>query len=153
MMYVWSHLQVVSGMHCCGIPCHLNNEIIASHCLPFQVLKEIEAMEQNIAEQKEAVGAKEPPMMLAQTRLGYRSQRPNVELVRDPVQYGLVEEVGQIHSSVEQLLARLADSESALKGLIRNQLTLEEDIDIKTTSLHIDREQCMALRMQLESSS
>ncbi len=110
-------------------------------------------MERNIAEQREAVGAKEAPMMLAQTRLGYRAQRPNVELVRDPVQYGLVEEVGQIQDSVQELLARLANSESALKGLIRNQLTLEEDIEIKSTSLHIDREQCMALRKQLENSS
>lgn len=110
-------------------------------------------MEGNIAEQREAVGAKEGPMMLAQTRLSHRSQRPNVELVRDPVQYGLVEEVEQIHGSVGQLLTRLNDSESALKGLLRNQLTLEEDIEIKTNSLYIDREQCMALRKQLDSSS
>ena len=89
-------------------------------------------------------------MQLAQTRLSYRSQRPNVELVRDPVQYGLVEEVGLIRGSMQQLLNRLADAESTLKGLIRNRLTLEEDIDVKTNTLQIEREQCMALRKQLE---
>ena len=110
-------------------------------------------MEGNIAQLQAAIGAKQGPMMLAHTRLGLRSQRPNIELVRDPVQYGLIGEVGQIQESVDHLQASLADSESSLKGLIRNQLTLEEDIAIKANSLFIDRDQCMALRKQLEASA
>lgn len=91
--------------------------------------------------------------MLAQTRLDIRSQRPNKELVRDPIQYGLIGEVGEISMSVEQLHQRLADSESALKALIRSQLSLEEDIQVKTNSLTIDQDQCMALRRQLDVTS
>ena len=109
-------------------------------------------MEDNIAQLHDAIGAKEGPMKLAQTRLGLRSQRPNNELVRDAVQYSLVDEVGQIAGSVDQLQATFGDSESALKGLLRNQLTIEEDIAIKANSLHIDKDQCMALRKQLETS-
>lgn len=119
----------------------------------LQILQEIEAMEENIAKLKEVVKAKEGPMKLAHTRLQLRAKRPNNELVRDPVQYGLVDEVGQISESAEQLQVRLADSESVLKGLIRNQLTLEEDIAVKTNSLHVDRDQCMVLRSQMEASA
>ena len=107
-------------------------------------------MEENIAKLQEAIREKVGPMMLAQTRLGMRSQRPNNELVRDPVQYGLVGEVGEIGSSVETLKMRLADSESALKALNRNELTLNESIAVKTKSLEIDEGQCMTLRSQLD---
>ena len=116
------------------------------------MVREIEAMEENIGSLKEAMAAKEGPMQLAQTRLDHRSLRPNTELVRDPVQYGLISEVGEIAGSVSQLQERLEDSESALKGLIRNQLTLEEDIAVKTNSLYVDKDQCMTLRRQLDAS-
>ena len=113
-------------------------------------MAEIRAMEENIEKLKEAIQQKVGPLMLAQTRLGMRSQRPNNELVRDPVQYGLVDEVGQIGGSVEGLKTRLAESESALKTLNRNELTLKENIDIKSNSLEIDESQCMTLRSQLD---
>lgn len=106
-------------------------------------------MEANISHLELSIRDKIGPMMLAQTRLEIRSQRPEKELVRDPVQYGLIGEVGQISDSVKNTTERLADSEAALKGLVRNQLTLEEDIAVKNKSLFIDKEQCMALRSQL----
>lgn len=106
-------------------------------------------MEGNISELQSSIQEKAGPMMLAQTRLEIRSHRPGKELVRDPVQYGLVGEVSEISGSVEQLEQRLADSKTALKGLYRNQLTLEEDIAVKAKSLYIDQDQCMGLRSQL----
>ena len=108
-------------------------------------------MEKNIEELRKTAGAKEGPMKLAQTCLELRSHRPNTELVRDPVQYGLVDEVGEISGSVEHLQACLSDSEDALKGLIRVQLTLEEDIAVKSNTLNIEG-QCMALRKQLSTA-
>ena len=110
-------------------------------------------MEDNISKLKQALEAKEGPMQVAQTRLSLRAERPNVELVRDPVQYGLVDEVQLIQESVEKLQEQLSNSESALKGLIRTQLTLEEDIGVKANSLMVDKGQCMELRKQLEISS
>lgn len=114
------------------------------------MLAEIGAMEENIAKIKEAIEQKIGPMMLAQTRLDIRSQRPNNELVRDPVQYGLVDEVEKIGGSVDELKMRLAESENALKALNRNELTLKESIDMKTSTLRIDEDQCMTLRSQLD---
>lgn len=108
-------------------------------------------MEDNISQLEVAIQEKAGPTMLAQTRLEIRSHRPNKELVRDPVQYGLINELDNISESVEALEARLVDSQASLKALIRNQLTLEEDIAVKTKSLFIDEEQCMALRNQLSS--
>jgi tektin-1 len=116
-----------------------------------KVLKEIESMEKNIEELSKTAATKQGPMKLAHTRLELRTYRPNTELVRDPVQYGLVGEVDEISGSIQQLQARLADSEDALKGLIRCQLSLEEDIGIKSNSLNIEG-QCVALRKQLSTA-
>lgn len=60
-------------------------------------------MNENIAALKEAIRLKDSPMKVAHMRLNTRSYRPNIELVRDPVQYGLVEEVAQITDSIEAL--------------------------------------------------
>lgn len=148
--------------------CWANNSYLHSSSLPLslfsslslpcllcpctQVLQEIEAMEGSIRELNKAIADKQKPMMLAQTRLELRFQRPNQELVRDPVQYGLVDEVSEISGSIEQLQTSLADSESTLKALIRSQLSLEENIRVKANSLHIEG-QCMTLRKQLSTAS
>lgn len=88
-------------------------------------------------------------MQLSQTRLDTRTNRPNVELCRDPVQYRLIEEVGEIESSVAQLQERLKQTEDSLKGLIRNQLALEEDIGVKANTLFIDEVECMGMRKSI----
>lgn len=111
--------------------------------------EEIEAMEENIATLKRAIALKTAPMKVAQTRVENRTQRPNVELCRDRVQYRLVSEVIEISTNVERLQEKLAEAELSLKGLIRRQLSLEEDIDIKANSLFIDRDQCVELRKQI----
>lgn len=64
---------------------------------------EISNMMENIAALKEAIRLKDSPMKVAHMRLNTRAYRPNIELVRDHVQYGLVEEVAQISDSVEAL--------------------------------------------------
>lgn len=113
------------------------------------VMEEIAAMEENIALLKRAIADKEAPMKVTQTRLENRTFRPNVELCRDRVQYRLIEEVFEISTNIERLQGKLADAEASLKGLIRKQLSLEEDIDVKANSLFIDRDQCMELRKQI----
>lgn len=116
-----------------------------------EVIKEVAAQESNISTLQEDIHAKTAPMQLAHTRLHYRSQRPNNELVQDPVQYQLVHEVNQIDESVQQLQKHFLQAEATLKKLNRNQLVLEEDIAIKTNSLMIDADQCMALRKQMNT--
>jgi tektin-1 len=114
-----------------------------------KVKGQIIEMEDNIDRLAKAIADKEAPLKLAHTRLDNRSDRPNVELCRDPVQYRLIEEVNTIESSVAQLQSRLAQSESSLKGLIRKQLDLEEDIAIKTNTLFIDETECMGMRKSI----
>ena len=50
--------------------------------------------------------------------------------------------------STRQLQEKLQESQAALKGLLRRQLALEEDIEIKTGSLYIDRDMCVKLRSE-----
>merc|ERR1711971_973091 len=114
-----------------------------------RVVKQIKEIEENISRLKKAIDDKVLPMKLAQTRLDTRTERPNVELCRDPVQYRLIEEVGEIECSVGELQGRLKQSESSLKGLIRNQLTLEEDIGVKANTLFIDEVECMGMRKSI----
>ena len=106
-------------------------------------------MELNIDSLQADISAKMGPLKVAQTRLDQRNRRQNVELVRDPAQYRLVGEVKEIEESLALLHEKLAESIRALKGLNRQQLALEEDIQVKSNSLNIDENQCMKLREQL----
>lgn len=117
-----------------------------------KVEKEIESMECNISKLKAASEEKVAPLKVAHTRLAQRSQRPNVELTRDPAQYQLVSEVKLIEQSIAALESQLDASEASLKGLIRNQIDLKEDIRIKTKSLHIDKDLCQDLRATIDYS-
>ncbi|XP_072163428.1 tektin-1-like [Diadema setosum] len=114
-----------------------------------KVLGQIREMEENIQKLQKASDDKIGPKKLAETRLDNRTDRPNVELCRDPVQYRLIGEVTEINTNIERLQMTLAQAQAELKGLIRNQLNLEEDIDIKSKSLNIDNVQCMTLRKSI----
>lgn len=114
-----------------------------------KVINQIKEIEENITRLQKAIADKELPMKLSQTRLDTRTNRPNVELCRDPVQYRLIEEVNEIEESVARLQERLSNAEDSLKGLIRNQLSLEEDIEIKSNTLFIDEVECMGMRKSI----
>ncbi|XP_007894703.1 tektin-1 isoform X1 [Callorhinchus milii] len=111
----------------CKLEVHLN-----------RVLSEIAAQEKNIDLLKKTIMDKEGPLKLAETRLDTRTKRPNVELVRDPAQYRLISEVQEITTNVDRLRETLGQAEMELKGLRRNQLALEEDIQVKENTLYID---------------
>ena len=115
----------------------------------FQVIGQIKESEENLSRLKKAIADKEAPMKLAHTRLDTRTERPNVELCRDAVQYRLIEEVGELENTLAQLQARLADTEDSLKGLTRNQLDLEDDIQVKSNTLFIDEVECMGMRKSI----
>lgn len=110
---------------------------------------EISDMEDNINALNFAINEKEPPMQVSQTRLDTRTQRPNVELCRDPVQYKLVNEVGEISYNISRLTEMLQESEASLKALVRQKLNLEEDIEVKRNTLSIDRDQNAMIRKQI----
>jgi tektin-1 len=102
------------------------------------VTKLIDTMEENIKNVEKAVLDKENYLKLANTRLDIRTNRPHIELVRDPAQYKLVQEVQEIEDSLRRLQDRLNDSHHKLKELDRNKLILMKDIEIKTNTIRID---------------
>lgn len=106
-------------------------------------------MEENIQKLQKGIEDKVGPKKLSETRLDSRTNRPNVELCRDPVQYRLIGEVTEINTNIARLQQTLAEAQSNLKGLTRNQLTLQEDIDVKSRSLNVDATQCMTLRRSI----
>lgn len=114
-----------------------------------QVTGEILQMEENVNVLVDAIKKKYPNMQVAQTRLSYRSKRPDIELCRDPVQYRLLDEVGEINSSVDGLQQKLQECQASLKNLRRHQLALDDEISIKAKTLSIDRDFCLRLRYEL----
>ena len=97
-----------------------------------KVNKEIGDQEKNISELTKAIEDKLSVMMVAQTRLNERSERPNVELCRDIVQYQLISEVNEITENVKRMKQRLTDSNRELVKLTRQQRILEEDIQVRS---------------------
>ncbi|XP_067162406.1 tektin-4 [Apteryx mantelli] len=121
----------------------------AKHKLEYHLkntLKEIGDQEANIAALKQAIKDKEAPMKVAQTRLYDRSFRPNVELCRDPAQFRLISEVEELTESIESLKKKLLESEQSLRNLEDTRMNLEKEIAVKTNSIFIDRQKCMAYR-------
>ncbi|XP_049760509.1 tektin-4 isoform X1 [Elephas maximus indicus] len=121
----------------------------ASHKLEHHLcktLREITDQEHNIAALKQAIKDKEVPLKVAQTRLYQRSHRPNVELCRDAAQFRLVSEVEELNMSLTVLKEKLLEAEQSLSNLEDTRMSLEKDIAIKTNSLFIDRQKCMARR-------
>jgi len=114
-----------------------------------ETLRQFIDQEENIKNLRKAIEDKVIPMKLAQTRLDSRAQRPNVELTRDAVQFRLLKEVDELDDQLQRLRRRLAESESSLKGLRRQQLALEEDIENESNTIYIDEVQCMGMRKSI----
>lgn len=111
-----------------------------------KVLSEIASQERNLEALHVAISDKEGPLRVAQTRLSARSQRPGVELCHDPAQVLLLAEVQELTAHINSLRDTQAQSEMELKALTRSQLTLEEEIQVKSHSLYIDEVICSQLR-------
>jgi len=114
-----------------------------------KVNKEVGDQEKNISELTKAIEDKLSVMMVAQTRLNERSERPNVELCRDAVQYQLISEVNEITENVKRMKQRLTDSNRELVKLTRQQRILEEDIQVKTGTVYIDEVECGQVRSRI----
>ncbi|KAG8145442.1 hypothetical protein E2320_011975, partial [Naja naja] len=109
-------------------------------------LQEIGHQEHNIEALKQAIKDKETPLKIAQTRLYDRSFRPNVDLCRDTAQFRLISEVEELTESIDALKKKLLESEQSLRNLEDSRMHLEKEIAVKTNSLFIDRQKCMAHR-------
>uniref|UniRef100_A0A3Q3KPS9 Tektin n=1 Tax=Monopterus albus TaxID=43700 RepID=A0A3Q3KPS9_MONAL len=81
-------------------------------------------------------------LSLAQTRLHLRHQRPAKEQCHDPAQSQLLSEVQQLTAQISRLRKAVAHSEEEQRAIVRCQLELQENIEIKANSLYIDEVVC-----------
>ncbi|KAG8451443.1 hypothetical protein GDO86_003596 [Hymenochirus boettgeri] len=110
--------------------------------------EEIEEMEEDIKRLEADLREKKGPLKLAHTRLETRLYRPNVELCRDQVQYGLTDEVHQIEGTIASLKEKLVQSQDALDALYKNLARIQADIKWKDNSLSLDNK-CLETRRKL----
>ncbi|XP_053562984.1 tektin-2 [Bombina bombina] len=110
--------------------------------------EEIEDTEQDIRRLEQDLKDKNGPLKLAHTRLETRTYRPNVELCRDQVQYGLTDEVHQLEGTIAALKQKLAQTQDALDALYKHLARIESDIKCKEHSLNMDKK-CMDTRQKL----
>ena len=61
----------------------------------------------------------------------------------------LVGEVGEIQESIGLLNDKMREAQTVHQDLLRNKSRLEHDIAIKSNSLTIDRQRCLAQRKNL----
>ncbi|CAF0748814.1 unnamed protein product [Brachionus calyciflorus] len=108
------------------------------------VTKLIDTMEENIKNVEKAILDKENYLKLAHTRLDIRTNRPEIELVRDPAQYKMVKEVQEIEDALRRLQERLNESHKKLKDLDRNKLLILKDIQVKDNTIRIDEAECLS---------
>ena len=59
----------------------------------------------------------------------------------------LTQEVAELQAHVSRLNTKLAEAEAAMKLLKNTKRELKEDLGIKALSLVIDRQKCMAIRL------
>ncbi|XP_014017688.2 tektin-1 isoform X2 [Salmo salar] len=118
-----------------------------------KVLSEVASQECNLEALRVAIEDKAGPLKVAQTRLSARSQRPSIELCRDPVQVRLLSEVQELTAHIKRLREAQAQSEMELLALTRSQLILEEEIQVKSHSLYIDEVICTQLRQPISIHS
>jgi hypothetical protein len=72
----------------------------------FQVHVLIGQLEESIKNTEKAIRDKEQYLKLAHTRLDIRNKRPNIELVYDPAQKRLIEEIQEIECEIQRLQER-----------------------------------------------
>nr|CAX70199.1 Tektin-4 [Schistosoma japonicum] len=116
------------------------------------VVYKISLLEHNLNELKEAIRAKDDPLMTAQTRLHLRTFRPNMELCKDPASVSLVDEVNILGQSLDELLHQYSTVENKLKDLHDTQMALEKEIELKTETIYLDQTRCLPRRTYYPSA-
>ncbi|CAH1155046.1 unnamed protein product [Phaedon cochleariae] len=111
-----------------------------------EIVRQANEMKRVTTRLDKSISEKEGYMALAHTRLGNRAQRPGIELCKDLVELSLVSEVGEMRGNVAWLQQKMAEAQASLRYLLKTQIQLEEDINVKTNSIKIDEVDCMSLR-------
>ncbi|NXX81683.1 TEKT2 protein, partial [Urocolius indicus] len=111
-------------------------------------LEEVAELEEDIRCLEEDLRRRTEDLKVAQMRLETRTSRPNKELCRDQVQYGLTDEVQQLRRTICALSQKLQQSQDALDALSRQLHRIRTDSGYKANSLMLDKK-CMDIRQKL----
>lgn len=115
-----------------------------------ETVRQVNEMSRTITRLEKSIAEKEGFMALAHTRLGNRCQRPGMELCRDLVESNLVNEVRELRDNCASLQHMLCEAQASMRYLLKTQIQLEEDINVKTNTLKIDEVDCMTIRQGME---
>jgi len=115
-----------------------------------RILGEIENMQDAINMLERQYNELQLHMKVNNTRLEHRTWRPNIELCRDNPKHSLVSEFHTIAGDIAAVKRRLNDAKMALDRLNNRKWELEQEINVKTFTLFIDKDQCGKLRKQLD---
>ncbi|XP_030600841.1 tektin-1 isoform X2 [Archocentrus centrarchus] len=107
-----------------------------------KILSEITSQERLREDLQVAITENEHFLDLAKTRLALRLQRPGKEQCHDLVQAQLLADIQHLSAHINKLREEAAQSQDEQRALVYCQLKLQEDIDMKTSSLYIDEVIC-----------
>ncbi|XP_077468018.1 tektin-1 [Stigmatopora argus] len=114
-----------------------------------KVVSEFASQQKNREDLIVAVTANDRFLSLAQKRLSVRKQRPTKEHCHDPAQSQLLAEVGQLSFQISKLHATVDQSEEQQRALVRCQLELRHNIEVKDRLLYVDEVICSQLRKSI----
>ncbi|XP_029298368.1 tektin-1 [Cottoperca gobio] len=107
-----------------------------------KILSEFASEQRNREDLQVAIAGSKHVLSLAQARLALRRQRPGKEQCQDPAQSQLLAEVQQLTAKINKLREAAVQSEEEQRALVRCQLELQENIEVKACSLYIDEVIC-----------
>ncbi|XP_063989969.1 tektin-4-like [Diachasmimorpha longicaudata] len=125
---------------------HLTATIKSLETALKECLKRLSDNEILINTTNSAIRGLDGPMKCAQTRLGMRLTRENIENCRDATQKGLIDEAKNIAEGTTALSGQLEAVQDSTKSLIDLRKKLENDLLVKNKKLWIDRERCRVMR-------
>ncbi|XP_033980716.1 tektin-2 [Trematomus bernacchii] len=113
---------------------------------------EIAEMEGDIHGLDADLQAKTASLKLAHTRLENRTNRPGMDLCRDEVQYGLVNEVHQLEATIMALKQKLSEAQHSLQKMKLHHSRMLQDLSRKQEALSLEQ-RSMTTRTRLTSPS
>ncbi|TRY96386.1 hypothetical protein DNTS_029320 [Danionella cerebrum] len=100
---------------------------------------EISELEKDIVGLENDLQAKTAPLKLVHTRLENRIKRPGMDLCRDEVQFGLVDEAKQLESTILVLKQKLAQAQHSLQSLKQHEAQMMGDLSRKQEALSLEQ--------------
>ncbi|KAM3858106.1 tektin-2 [Diretmus argenteus] len=100
---------------------------------------EMTEMENDIRGLDEDLRVKTASLKLAHTRLENRTKRPGMDLCRDEVQRGLVDEVNQLEATIKALRQKLSEAQHSLQKMQLHHARMLQDLSRKQEALSLEQ--------------